>query len=177
MVLVFNGGLLTLLSVYALVIAVSSFLPGGHHLVFDWAAAYTILVSVICVVMFFYARRHNRRIRSDFLALDMKGWAMSGLVNTTLLVAFLAGSLLEDTSYRAWVPYIDPAILSVLTLCLLPVPMSTVFNAFEDVLLFAPPGLDMQARKAAENAVARHGLSGYRTYVAKSDGRELSRSI
>ncbi|KQS96787.1 MULTISPECIES: cation diffusion facilitator family transporter [unclassified Rhizobium] len=167
MALVFNGGLLTLLSVYALVIAMTSFLSGGHHLVFDWAAGYTILVSFICLGMFLYVRRHNRDIQSDFLALDMKGWAMAGLINVTLLIAFAAGAVLENTQYRNWVPYIDPAILSVLTLCLLPVPMMAVFNAFKDVLLVAPSDLDILARAAAEKAVARHGLSGYRSYVAK----------
>jgi predicted Co/Zn/Cd cation transporter (cation efflux family) len=167
MVLVLNGGLLTLLSFYALVNAASSFLSGGRHLVFDWAVAYTVLVSAICLGMFLYVRRSNRTIRSDFLALDMKGWAMSGLINTALLAAFIVGAILEKTDYGMWVPYIDPAILCILTLCLLPVPIKTVFDAFKDILLVAPRDLDQLARKAAENAVARHGFAGYRSYVAK----------
>ncbi len=77
-VLLFNGGLLTLLSAYAFVNAVGTLLSGGRELEFGWAIAYAAVIVAICLAMFLIGRRQNREIRSELLALDVKGWAMSG---------------------------------------------------------------------------------------------------
>ncbi len=167
MVLLFNAGLLTLLSFYAMVNAVGSLLSGGNHLAFDWAIAYAAVVVVICLVMFFYIRRANRPIGSEFLALDVRAWAMSGAITSALLVAFVIAAALKGTAYEHWTPYVDPAILIVLTLCLIPLPIRTVFQALKEIFLVAPAELDERVRQAAANAVARHGFVDYRTYVAK----------
>jgi predicted Co/Zn/Cd cation transporter (cation efflux family) len=167
MVLLFNAGLLTLLSFYAMVNAVGSILSGGNHLAFDWAIAYAAVVVVICAFMFFYVRRANRPIGSEFLALDVRAWAMSGAITSALLVAFVIAAALKGTAYEHWTPYVDPAILIVLTLCLIPLPIRTVFQALKEIFLVAPAELDERVRQAAANAVARHGFADYRTYVAK----------
>ncbi|MGE6783394.1 cation diffusion facilitator family transporter [Ensifer adhaerens] len=167
MVLLFNAGLLTLLSFYAMVNAVGSILSGGNHLAFDWAMAYAAAVVVICAFMFFYVRRANRPIGSEFLALDVRAWAMSGAITSALLVAFVIAAALKGTAYEYVTPYVDPAILIVLTLCLIPLPIRTVFQALKEIFLVAPAELDERVRQAAANAVARHGFADYRTYVAK----------
>ncbi|WP_182087158.1 cation transporter [Aureimonas sp. ME7] len=167
MVLLFNGGLLTLLSFYAFVNAVATLLAGGRELVFDWAIGYAVVTVAICLSMFLYGRRKNREIRSDFLAFDVKGWAMSGLVTAALLVAFVVATLLEGSAYEHWTPYVDPAVLAVLTLGLVPVPLRTVMEALKDIFLVAPAELDIRVREIADAALARHGFTEARTYVAK----------
>ncbi len=79
MVLAFNGGTLMLLCFYAFLNAVDSFLAGGRALAFDWAIAYAVIVCATCFGMFFYERRLNRRIGSDFVRLDAQSWLMSAV--------------------------------------------------------------------------------------------------
>ncbi|WP_062204322.1 cation diffusion facilitator family transporter [Aureimonas sp. AU12] len=172
-VLAFNGALLTLLSFYAFINAVGTILAGGRELVFDWAIGYAVLVVAICIGMVIYGRRANRSIGSQFLALDIKGWTMSGAITAALLLAFTIASLLEGTDYAWLTPYVDPAVLAVLTLCLIPVPLRTVVSALKDVFLVAPAKLDLEVRAAAEAAVARHGFLDARTYVAKAGRSKL----
>nr|WP_280528878.1 cation transporter [Aureimonas jatrophae] len=173
MVLAFNGGLLTLLSVYAFVNAVEALLSGGRELVFDWAIGYAVIVVAICAAMFVYGRRRNREIGSEFLALDVKGWAMSGLITAALLAAFAIAALLQSGPLVAWTPYVDPAVLAVLTLVLIPVPLRTVLSAIKDIALVAPPELDRRVAEVARGIVARHGFLDARTYVAKSGRSEV----
>ncbi|WP_062012122.1 cation diffusion facilitator family transporter [Aureimonas sp. AU4] len=173
MVLAFNGGLLALLSVYAFVNAVEALLSGGRELVFDWAIGYASIVVAICAAMFLYGRRRNREINSDFLALDVKGWAMSGLITAALLAAFAIAALLQGGPLEPWTPYVDPAVLAVLTLVLIPVPLRTVVSALKDIALVAPPELDRRAAEVAREIVARHGFLDARTYVAKSGRSEM----
>lgn len=167
MVLVLNGALLMILTLYAFVNAVGSLLSGGRELVFDWAIIYAVLIVAICLTMFFYGRRANRTIGSDFIALDVRGWGMSALITSALLVAFTIAWLLQDGPYEAWTPYVDPAVLAVLTLAIIPMPFRIVVEALKDIFLIAPRELDESVRKIAAEAVKAHGYSDVRTYVAK----------
>ena len=103
MVLAFNGGTLMLLCFYAFLNAVDSFLAGGRQLAFDWAIAYAVIVCAACFGMFFYERRRNRSIGSDFLRLDAQSWLMSAAISSALLVAFAAAMPMQG--HAVWGAY------------------------------------------------------------------------
>lgn len=166
-VLAVNASLLTLLSAYAFVNAIGTLMAGGRLLSFDWAIVYAVVVLVCCAVMYLTGRRANRSIGSEFLALDTKGWLMSGTITAALLVAFTVAWFLQGTRHEWMTPYVDPAILAVLTLAILPVPVRTIMAAVSEIFLVAPRDLDRKAQDAARTVVERHGLTSYRTYVAK----------
>lgn len=167
MVLAFNGGTLMLLCFYAFLNAIGSLLAGGRHLDFDWAMAYAILVCVACFSMFFYERRLNREIGSDFIRLDTQGWLMAGSITSALLVAFVIGASLKGTAYAHLAPYADPAVLALLTMVLVFVPIQAVRKALQEILLITPPELDARVREVMDGVIARHGFKTYTSYVAK----------
>ncbi|WP_289297766.1 cation transporter [uncultured Reyranella sp.] len=167
MVLAFNGGTLMLLCFYAFLNAVGSLLAGGRHLDFDRAMAYAILVCVACFSMFFYERRLNREIGSDFIRLDTQGWLMAGSITSALLVAFVIGASLKGTAYAHLAPYADPAVLALLTMVLVFVPIQAVRKALQEILLITPPELDARVRQVMDGVIARHGFKTYTSYVAK----------
>uniref|UniRef100_UPI003F716256 cation diffusion facilitator family transporter n=1 Tax=Reyranella sp. TaxID=1929291 RepID=UPI003F716256 len=167
MVLAFNGGMLMLLCFYAFLNAVDSLLIGGRQLDFDWAMAYAILVCFACFSMFFYERRLNRAIGSDFIRLDTQGWLMAGSITLALLVAFVIGASLKGTAYAHLAPYADPAVLALLTMVLVFVPIQAVRKALQEILLITPPELDARVREVMDGVIARHGFKTYTSYVAK----------
>jgi len=167
MVLAFNGGTLMLLCFYAFLNAVDSFLAGGRQLAFDWAIAYAVTVCAVCFGMFFYERRLNRRIGSDFIRLDAQSWLMSAAISSALLVAFAAAMAMQGTRFEALTPYVDPVVLAVLTLGLVFVPIRTVRKALSEILLITPPELDRQVREVMEKIVAKYDFRSFTSYVAK----------
>jgi cation diffusion facilitator family transporter len=167
MVLAFNGGTLMLLCFYAFLNAVDSFLAGGRALAFDWAIAYAVTVCAVCFGMFFYERRRNRSIGSDFVRLDAHSWMMSATVTSALLVAFAAAIAVQGTRWERLTPYVDPVVLAVLTLGLVFVPVRTVRRALREILLITPPELDRRVREVMEKIVARYGFRSFTSYVAK----------
>ncbi len=167
MVLAFNGGTLMLLCFYAFLNAVDSLLAGGRQLDFGWAIAYAVAVCVVCFGMFFYERHLNRRIGSDFIRLDAQSWLMSATITSALLVAFAIAWSLQGTAYAWLMPYADPVVLALLTLCLVFVPIRTVRKALTEILLITPPELDGHVRRVMDAAVKRHGFKTYTSYVAK----------
>lgn len=167
MVLAFNGGVLMLLCAYAFVNAVGGILQGGRVLALDWAIGYAILVGIICFGMFFYERRANRHVGSDFLRLDTQSWLMSSLITSALLVAFAIAWSLQGTRFEPLAPYADPVVLAVLALFLIVVPVRTVRRALAEILLVTPEDLDSRVREVMDAVVARHGFTSYTSYVAK----------
>ena len=167
MVLALNGGTLMLLCFYAFLNAVDSFLAGGRQLDFDWAIAYAVITCVVCFGMFFYELAANRRIGSDFIRLDAQSWLMSASITSALLVAFAIAWSLRDTAYGHLTPYADPVVLTLLTICLVFVPIRTVRKALQEVLLMTPPDLDARVRRVMEDVMARRGFKTYTSYAAK----------
>ncbi|MGF6612456.1 putative Co/Zn/Cd cation transporter (cation efflux family) [Paraburkholderia sp. WSM4175] len=88
----------------------------------------------------------NRAIDSELIGVDIKGWLMSASVSAALLLAFSIAWLLERIGHGHLTPYIDPGVLALLTLVLIPMPMpvGTVIGAVKEVLLIAPPDLERE---------------------------------
>jgi predicted Co/Zn/Cd cation transporter (cation efflux family) len=166
-VLGLNGAILMSVAVYALINAIISIQAGGRELEFGYAIVYAATTLLACAVMALVGWRANRRIGSDFITLDIKGWVMSGGISAALLIAFVIGAAVEGTRF-AWIaPYIDPAVLAIISLVIIPIPIGTVRQAVADMLLLTPPDLKAHVDRVAMETVARHAFLGYRAYVAK----------
>lgn len=166
--------LLTGAAVYALIHAVDAFLAGGRQLQFGLAAAYAAATTVVCFAMWLLQLRANRRIRSAFVALDAKGWLMSALIAAALLVAFAGGWFVEGTALHWITPYIDPAVLALVCLVIIPMPLGTIRQALADILMVTPPDLKRHVDEVARDIVLRYGFLDYRAYVARvGRGRQI----
>jgi len=174
MVLALNGLMLTGAAVYAFINAVGSLFDGGRPLQFGQAIVYASITLLACSAMSVFALRVNRRLRSQLVALDAKGWMMSGAITAALLVAFVAGALVEGTAL-AWIaPYIDPAVLALVCVVIIPMPLATIRQALADILLVTPLELKREVDAVAAATVARHGFLSYRAYVARvGRGRQI----
>ena len=167
MVLGFNGTLLIGIAVYAFINAVSSLLEGGRHLEFDWAIVYAVVTVIACATVATIEARANRRIGSDFVRLDVKGWTMSAGITAALLVAFCIGYAVQGTPWEWISPYIDPAVLALVCLLIIPLPVSTIRQALADIFLVTPPDLMQHVDTVARAFVDKHGFASYRAYVAR----------
>ena len=167
LILGLNGTLLISAALYALVTAVGSLLAGGRELQFDWAMSYAAVTLAICLVVAVVEARANGKIRSDFVRLDVQGWVMSACITSALLLAFIVGDALQGTRWQWLTPYIDPAVLAVVCLVILPLPVKVVRKALGEILLITPPELKAHVDKVAREFVNKHGFLYHRAYVAQ----------
>ncbi|AWJ83241.1 cation transporter [Azospirillum sp. TSH58] len=174
MVLGLNATLLMGAAIYALINAVGSLMTGGRDLAFDHAIVYAAVTVLVAAGMAVFATRANRTVRSDFLALDAKAWIMSAALTAALLVAFVFGYLIQGTRLQWMSPYIDPAVLALVCLVVIPIPVGTMRQALADVFLVTPADLKRHVDAVASDIVRRHGFSSYRAYVARvGRGRQI----
>lgn len=174
MVLGLNGMLLIAASLYGLFHSVESLMSGGRQLAFDHALVFAaVLLMIECGAAMFLVSA-NRRIRSEFLALDARSWLMSAGITVAYLLAFGFGSLAEGTRLAWLAPYVDPVALGLVCLAVLPLPFGTVRRAIADILLVAPTELKQHVDEVARASVQRYGFASHRACVARvGRGRQI----
>jgi len=158
LVLTLNGSVLLMLCVYAFADAASALMHGGHELVFSSAIIYSALTALVCALMHRYTLRGNRKVNSELIALDVESWWMSFSITASLLVAFLIGYALQGSTYAYLTPYIDPGILAVLAIALIPGPARAVAKALSQVLKITPHDLDHQVSELMSRMTRRYGF-------------------
>ncbi|MFN3590709.1 MAG: cation diffusion facilitator family transporter [Thermaurantiacus sp.] len=157
---------------YAFVASVTAIMQGGYAPDFGMALVYAALVSAICFSMWWWMRGQAERIDSGLVRLDVTAWLMSALITAALFLAFGAARLMEGTALAPWLPYVDPAILAILALLILPMPFREARQAFLEIFEVVPAELDASLCSAIGNVLNRHGFSSFETYVQKA-GRAL----
>lgn len=167
LVLAFNGSLLVLLCFYAFINAVKGIFDGGRELELGWAISYAAVVSIFCFTLYLKQSRLNRKIKSKLIALDTKSWLMSACISSALLVAFIISWGMEGTRFEYLIVYVDPFVLAVLTLALIPVPIKTVISAVKEVLQMTPDSLDCKVENVMKRLTEEYGFLDYSNYATR----------
>jgi predicted Co/Zn/Cd cation transporter (cation efflux family) len=174
LVAAFNGSVLLILCLYALVNAIRGLIEGGGHQVsLDAAAAYSVVVCAICFVLLLYQGQANKRLHSELIRIDMKSFVMSAAITLALFAGFALATGAEHMGFGALRPYADSLVLLVLALGLLPLPVTIVLRAMREVFLMAPTDLHIRVREVMADVVQRHSMVGYKSYVAKTGRMHL----
>ncbi|MBR2655755.1 MAG: cation transporter [Loktanella sp.] len=168
LVLLLNATILLAVTTYAIFSAVMSLFAGGRSMDFGPAMVYAAVVVIISIVMGWYEHRANRQIKSDFVRMDVHGWVMAGGVTLSLLIAFAIGFALDGTGYAWLQPYVDPLVLLLVGLALLPIPIGTLRKAAAEVLQITPDDLLSEVERVAETVTTEQSFSGHRAYVARA---------
>lgn len=167
MVLATSALLMMSIAAYALIQSVMAILSGGRDIEFGPAIVYSVIILAMTTTVGLWEHRANKHIGSALVAMDVKGWLMAGCITAALLVAFVIGMLLDGTGAEWLMPYVDPSVLALVSLGLLPVPASTLRRAVADLALVTPDGMREQAEAQAAKVVEAEGFLDYRAYVAQ----------
>lgn len=153
---------------FAGVTAVQSINAGGRTVDLDWAVLYAVISTAGCFAVAIYMRRLSKRTNSDLVAVSSQGWLLDGMISTAVLCAFVGSWLLRDGPLAAWLPYLDPALVLVMVLLVLPVPVRILRHNLREVLLMAPPrAVQVQVCNQLRNALAGWHLDGARLRLLK----------
>lgn len=169
----FNGSVMALSCGYAFLNGIDGLRKGGHQVDFRLAMIYALAISSVSFAMYLYQRQQNRHLASDLLRVDSQGWFMGGSLSATLLLSFLLATLAAGTSVEPWTPYVDPAVLTGLSLLLISIPLRIIWRAVREVFLVAPAELDEHTREVVAEIAKHYGFPKFRSYVAKTGRADL----
>lgn len=167
LVLAFNGCLLVFLCLYAFVNAIKGIIDGGREIELGWAIIYAVSVSIFCFTIYLKQRRKNKEIKSELIALDTKSWLMSACISSALLFAFILSWFMEGTRYEYLNVYIDPFVLAILILILIPMPIKTIKTAVREVLQMTSEELDFKIESIMVKLTLEYGFLDYSNYATR----------
>ncbi|WP_367346214.1 cation diffusion facilitator family transporter [Stenotrophomonas bentonitica] len=167
MVEALGGAILALACIYAVANSIIGLTTGGNVVRAGPALMWAILLCVSNLGMAAIIRVYAVRLRSALLWLDVRGWLLSGLMSLAVVLAFALALLLEDGEHADWIPYLDPLVLAVISVAVLPVPLRSAWKAMREVLQVAPDTLDARVQTVMKQFIAEHGYLDFTSHVAK----------
>lgn len=170
MVLV-NGMVLATACAYAFFDAINILLSGGRIVKFGVGSVYLFLTGLLSLGMLIITRKAARSTGSKLVEADARAWLIGTLLSAGLLVSFISAALAQKTSLADYSPYLDPAILALVSLLLLPLPLRMAWTSAKELLLVAPADLNEKVTTVVKAVGARHGFDDCRTYLMRT-GRQ-----
>ena len=142
-----KGVMVLSVSLFALFSAVDALSHGGRELEVGLALVYALLSTTGCFGFALVLNRYARRFSSPLIAVDVRDWTVDGFISSGVALAFGVALVIQHTDWQFLLPYVDPALVMVLALFLIPLPARTVFESVSQLLGAAPdPELEQQIR-------------------------------
>ncbi|KAI9130683.1 cation diffusion facilitator family transporter [Acaryochloris sp. CCMEE 5410] len=143
-----KGIIVLSVSLFAFVSAIEDLLHGGRDLVVGLALAYATLSTVGCFTFAILMHRYAQRLNLPLLEVEARDWTVDGCISSAVALTFVVTLLLQDTSWNIYLSYVDPLLVAILVLVIIPLPLRTVFEGVNQLLGVAPESeLDREIRK------------------------------
>lgn len=137
-----QGFVLLATLLYALYEAVLSLRTGGSDVAAGWAILYGIIVTVACVGFTAWIARSSGT--SDVLAAETASWKVAAWSGLGMVFGFGAMAFLQGSTWSSAAAYVDPAMVVVSFVLLVPVPLK-MLRATAVELLEGTPGEEVSA--------------------------------
>ncbi|WP_421567321.1 cation diffusion facilitator family transporter [Stenotrophomonas sp. PD6] len=167
MVEALGGAILALACIYAVANSIIGLTTGGHAVQAGPALMWASLLCVSNLGMAAFVRTRAIRLQSALLWLDVRAWLLSGMMSLAVVLAFVIALMLRGGGHEHWIPYLDPLVLAVISIAVLPVPLRGAWKAMREVLQVAPDSLDARVQTVMKQFVAEHGYLDFTSHVAK----------
>ncbi|WP_434777060.1 cation diffusion facilitator family transporter [Neisseria sp. Ec49-e6-T10] len=170
LVLIIEGSFILLISVYAFLNGIFGILDGGRQVEFGLAIGYAIFFTVADFSYFFYVKHKNRTLKSPLVHFDNISWLVDAMLSVGLLISFILAWQLSNHGLAQWSAYVDPIILIVLSLSMIPPSIKILHPSIKDLLGMAPDYLNEKVTETMEHFKQKYHFKEYASYVQK-DGR------
>lgn len=128
----------------ALVSAVDALLHGGRTIVVGWAVLYALIATTGCVAMAVSMRRFAQNTRSPLVEVDARSWVIDTATSAAVFLALVAAFFMEGTRLQPFMPYVDPLLVMILVVVVLPLPITTVRDGLKELVKVAPDDATQQ---------------------------------
>jgi cation diffusion facilitator family transporter len=124
---------------YAVMSSVNSVLSGGNVAQYDLAMIYGVIATAGCFAIAAYMKHSSKSLRSDLVGVDARTWFVDGMLSASILLGFAIAYALQSFGYSAYAPYVDPVLLIILGIAMLPIPGRIMLDSLNEVINKAPP--------------------------------------
>ena len=167
LVLTAEGGFTLIIVVHALINGLISIFSGGHHMDFGLAIIYAVIFTLANSGYYWYVHQVNKKLKSSLIHFDNMSWLVDAALAGSLFISFLVAYFVEKTSYGYLSVYVDPVILVLLALSMLPIALKILVPAVKQVLGMAPVKLHEEVHGVMDAFMQRYRFKDYVSSVQR----------
>lgn len=130
--------------------SVEALFQGGRSIEAGIALIYALATAIVCVAIAYILRHYARVCESPIVSVDAKNWLLDSILSGVIAAALLVVYLLQDTRFKAFLPYADPVAVILLVIVFMPVPYRIIRDNWAQIL---GRNIDPDIRVFAEEAV------------------------
>lgn len=123
---------------FAFASALGTALDGGSDIQAGWGVLYAGIATLGCFALAGVQLRVAKTTGSQLVAVDAKSWLIDGLMSLVVAIAFGVAFWLSSTGLAHLVPYVDPGLVMLLALLMIPIPIRIVARGAGELLKTAP---------------------------------------
>jgi predicted Co/Zn/Cd cation transporter (cation efflux family) len=161
LVMILEGLFTLLVVVYAFAAGFYSLLGGGHTMHFGIAVYYALFFTVADATYFLYVRHVNKKLKSYLVHYDNISWFIDAALASGVLVSFGIAWYLQGTSYAHWGVYVDPLVMIVLAIQMIPSAIKILAPSFRQILGIAPMELHQHVQSVMDGFMERYRFKDY----------------
>ncbi|WP_371195996.1 cation diffusion facilitator family transporter [Glaciecola sp. SC05] len=150
----FKSIIIIVTCLYAVFSSISSMLQGGNSAEYGLAMIYGVFATIGCFAISAYMKHRGKTLRSDLVGVDARTWFVDGVLSASILLGFAIAYLLEQSDFAVYSPYVDPILLIVLGIAILPIPAKIMLDSLNEVINKAPS----EAASAVVEKKLKHSL-------------------
>jgi len=124
--------------IYAVFGSVVSLLEGGNPAEYGIAIIYGVIATLGCFAVSAYMYYKGKDLRSDLVGVDARTWFVDGVLSAAILVGFFIAYTLQYFGLGQYAPLVDPILLIVLGISMLPIPGKIMLDSLNEVINKAP---------------------------------------
>ena len=140
-------------------------MSGGRHVDFGPAIFYAIFFTVADTAYYLYVRRINKSLQSNLIKFDNVSWYVDALLEAAILISFVVATMLESTEYARWATYIDPIVLIILAVQMVPSAFRIIVPSMKQILGWAPTSLHNEVQEIMDRFMEKYNFKDYVTSV------------
>lgn len=133
-----QSSVIIFLCIYSLATSVIDMINGGKTVELDLALPYLIVSIFVCFMLWLFFRDKALKLGSEYLRIESTEWQLDAWLSTGVLCVLSLGYLLKNSSLAYIIPYLDPAMVAIISIVFLRIPASTFWKNIRELLQFAP---------------------------------------
>ncbi|WP_254463090.1 cation diffusion facilitator family transporter [Photobacterium ganghwense] len=174
---VVNGLLILVTCLFAFINGVQTIVSGGHDIVLEHALIYAVMSTFCCFGIYFAETHIAKKVQSELVRVDSQEWLIDGILSAAILVGFLLVMALDSLGYSQWNRYVDPILVSALSLAAAVLPITVLRRNLKEVLLVAPQdGVQKKVDRVIEKLAEDYHFEDYTHHFAKT-GRQYDLEV
>ncbi|MDX1302071.1 cation diffusion facilitator family transporter [Photobacterium sp.] len=174
---VINGLLILITCLFAFISGVQTIVKGGHDIVLEHALTYAVLSTICCFAIYYTETHIAKSVDSELVRIDSQEWLVDGILSAAILVGFIMVVIFDSMGYSRWNAYVDPILVSTLSIAASVLPIKVLRRNIREVLLVAPKNkAQRHVDRVIEALSKKYHFDGYTHHFAKI-GRQYDLEI